>query len=128
MGSYNSWQDFKDRIRQSSVGQKNVVLWSQFLQGHTAKQTHKDRWQDWRCQESFLRGEKFPLNHTFAWPDKFLFKNQRNEFEALGRKPLNAIQLISQDNRRHCIMFVWSLTHKTTNLFLFLFFFCRKDG
>ena len=66
-------------------------------------------------------GGKFPLNHTSAWPDKFLFKNLKNEFEALGRKPLNAVQLISQDNSRHCIMFVWFLTHKTTNLFLFLF-------
>lgn len=72
-------------------------------------------------------GKKFPLNGTSAWPDKFLFKNQRNEFEALGRKPLNALQLISQDNSRHCSMFVWSLTHKTTNSFVFLFFFYRKN-
>lgn len=72
-------------------------------------------------------GGKFPLNHKSAWPDKFLFKTQKNEFEALGRKPLNAVQLMSQDNSRHCIMFVWFLTHKTTNLFLFLFFH-RKIG
>lgn len=74
----------------------------------------------------FWWGKKSSLNHTPAWPDKFLFKTQRNEFEALGRKPLNAVQLISQDNSRHCMMFVWSLTHKATKLVLFLYIFLQK--
>lgn len=47
-------------------------------------------------------GEKSSLMHTPAWPDKFLFKNQRNEFGALEKKLLNVVQLISQDNSRHC--------------------------
>lgn len=56
---------------------------------------------------------------------KFLFKNQRNEFGALGGKPLNVVRLISQDNSRHCIMFVWFLTNKTTEL-VFIFIFLKK--
>jgi hypothetical protein len=54
-------------------------------------------------------------------------QNPRNEFRAFGRKPLHAVQLISQDNSRHSIMFVLSLTHKTTFLFLG-FYFYRKNG
>lgn len=69
--------------------------------------------------------KKKNLIDSYICMAKFLFKTQRNEFGALGGKPLNVVQLISQDNSRHCIMFVWSLTNKTTEL-VFIFIFLKK--
>lgn len=135
-GLHSAWTHgfFKILGRISKIG-SDSLLWDRKLWSYEASfyrvtqtNTHRNRWQDWRCQGSFLRGKKSSLNHTPAWPHKFLFKTQRNEFEALGRKLLNAVQLISQDNSRRCIMFVWSLTHKAKKPVLFIFFFYRKDG
>lgn len=71
------------------------------------------------------RGED-SLIHTPAWPDKFLFKAQRNEFGALERKPLNVVQLISQDNSRHCHVCLVLNTQNHKTCFYFYFFLEKK--
>lgn len=86
--------------------------------------TQTDRHTDTDSRTGSVRGhsweKKNPLWFTTCLARQISIQKSRNEFGALGKKPLNAVQLISWDNSRHCIMLAWFLTPKNTK-FVFIF-------
>lgn len=72
-GLHSAWTHgfFKILVRISKIG-SDSLLWDRKLWSYEASfyrvtqtNTHRNRWQDWRCQGSFLRGKKvLPESYT----------------------------------------------------------------